>query len=78
MVRMCNRDTDVCAYHIPKGCKVQINMIAIHNDPELWGPEPVDQFVPERYVFKTVFIEYFINASSFDFENNISNNNRHL
>ena len=48
LIRVCNRDTDVCGYHIPKDCKVQVNMIAIHNDPELWGPEPFDQFVPDR------------------------------
>ena len=46
--RMCSQDTDVCGYHIPKGAKVVVNMMAIHSDPELWGPEPVDQFVPER------------------------------
>ena len=46
--RMCSEDTDVCGYHIPKGAKVVVNMLAIHSDPELWGPEPVDQFVPER------------------------------
>ena len=46
--RMCSLDTDVCGYHIPKGAKVVVNMIAIHSDPELWGSEPVDQFVPER------------------------------
>ena len=45
---MCSEDTDVCGYHIPKGAKVVVNMIAIHSDPELWGPEPVDQFFPER------------------------------
>ena len=45
----CVRMTQMfCGYHIPKGAKVVVNMIAIHSDPELWGPEPVDQFVPER------------------------------
>ncbi len=46
--RMCNRDTDVCGYRVPQGAKVIINMLEIHMDPEHWGPEPVEQFVPER------------------------------
>ena len=25
-------------------------MAEIHKDPELWGPEPVNEFVPERFL----------------------------
>ena len=25
-------------------------MAQTHNNPDLWGPEPVDQFVPERFL----------------------------
>ena len=52
---MCNEDTEVCGYKIPKGAKVIINMIEIHHDPQLWGPEPVDKFVPERYLKFLIF-----------------------
>ena len=48
--RICNETTQVSHYTIPKGAKVQINVADIHMNPDLWGPEPVDQFVPERFL----------------------------
>ncbi len=48
MTRLCSEDTVVKGVSIPKGARVFVNGLALHNDPELWGPEPVEQFVPER------------------------------
>ena len=48
--RSCIRTTKVGDILIQKGTKVMIDMAEIHRDPELWGPEPVDQFVPERFL----------------------------
>ncbi len=45
---MCAEDTEACGYRIPRGAKVQVNTAAIHLDPELWGPEDPEEFVPER------------------------------
>ena len=50
--RICNETTQVGNFTIPKGAKVQINVADIHMNPDLWGPEPVDQFVPERFRLK--------------------------
>ena len=48
--RICNETTQIGHITIPKGTKVQINVADIHINPDLWGPEPVDQFVPERFL----------------------------
>ena len=50
--RICNETTQVGNFTIPKGAKVQVNVADIHMNPDLWGPEPVDQFVPERFLPK--------------------------
>ena len=47
--RMCKETTKIKDITVPKGAKVYINVPDIHMDPELWGPEPVDEFVPERF-----------------------------
>lgn len=48
--RMCKETTRVGDFVIPKGARVIINVADIHYNPELWGPEPVDQLVPERFL----------------------------
>ena len=47
--RMCNQTTKVGNVIVPKGAKVMINVSNIHRNTDLWGPEPVDQMVPERF-----------------------------
>ena len=47
--RKCNETTKVGNVIIPKGAKVMINVSDIHCNIDLWGPEPVDQMVPERF-----------------------------
>ena len=47
--RMCNQTTKVGNVIVPKGAKVMINVSNIHSSIDLWGPEPVDQMVPERF-----------------------------
>ena len=48
--RTCTQTTKVGNVTIPKGTQVAINLQAIHNDPDLWGPEPVEQLVPARFL----------------------------
>ena len=48
--RICNEKTQVGNFTIPEGAKIQINVADIHMNPDLWDPEPVDQFVPERFL----------------------------
>ena len=48
--RMCKETTTVGNITIPKGSKVMINVADIHMNPGLWGPEPVDEIVPERFL----------------------------
>jgi len=31
---------------------IQVDVLSVHFDQELWGPEPVDQFHPERHSCK--------------------------
>ena len=34
---------------IPAGVYVHVNPEMVHKNPDLWGPEPVDEYHPERY-----------------------------
>jgi cytochrome P450 len=36
-------------YEIPEGVSIQVNALAIHADPDLWGPTDPKEFDPERY-----------------------------
>ena len=47
--RMCKETTKIKDITVPKGTRVFINVQDLHMDPEHWGPEPVDEFVPERF-----------------------------
>ena len=49
MQRMCKETTKIKDITVPKGTRVFINVQDLHMDPEHWGPEPVDEFVPERF-----------------------------
>ena len=48
--RTCTQTTKVGDVTIPKGAQVAINLQKIHYDPDLWGPEPVEQLVPGRFL----------------------------
>ncbi|CAF1378380.1 unnamed protein product [Didymodactylos carnosus] len=50
--RQCVRETTVCGYQIAKGIIVQADVYSIHYDQELWGPENVNDFCPERHLIK--------------------------
>jgi cytochrome P450 len=34
------------------GSLIQVDVLSVHYDQELWGPEPVDEFHPERHSVK--------------------------
>ncbi len=49
--RKCKEDTTVGGnILVPKGAKVLINVADIHMSSDLWGPEPIDELVPERFL----------------------------
>ncbi|CAF1547533.1 unnamed protein product [Didymodactylos carnosus] len=50
--RQCMTETDVCGYKIAKDAVVQVDVYALHYDPELWGPEDPNEFCPERHSVK--------------------------
>lgn len=47
--RVAAEDCVIGRQRIPKGLIIQAHMAAIHRDPDLWGPEDPDDFLPERY-----------------------------
>ncbi len=53
--KWCLEDTWVKGQFIPKGACVFINKHWLHFDPDVWGPEDVRQFVPERYMYMYKF-----------------------
>ncbi|CAF1341313.1 unnamed protein product [Rotaria sp. Silwood1] len=52
MTRKCNTTTTVCGHMIEKGCIIQPDILTIHNNPDLWGPEDPNLFIPERHTVK--------------------------
>ena len=46
--RHCYEKTENCKYTIPVGTQIQMNLEAVHMDPDHWGPEDVKKCVPER------------------------------
>ena len=50
-VRECVEPTTIGGFDFAVGECFQPALYAVHHDPEHWGPEPVDEFVPERQVF---------------------------
>ena len=54
MTRKATEDCEVSNLRIPRGMGVQINMEAVHHDPDLWGPEDPNDFVPERLVYRCI------------------------
>ncbi|CAF4984577.1 unnamed protein product, partial [Rotaria sp. Silwood1] len=47
--RECNETTIVCGHTIDKGSVIQPDVLTIHYDPDLWGPEDPKIFLPERH-----------------------------
>ena len=50
-VRECTEPTTIFGIPFEKGDCFQPAVYTIHHDPEHWGPEPVGEFVPERYTY---------------------------
>ncbi|CAF2106772.1 unnamed protein product [Rotaria magnacalcarata] len=49
MSRECNTTTVVCGHSVELGSVIQPDMLTIHYDPDLWGPEDPKIFLPERH-----------------------------
>ncbi|CAF3792025.1 unnamed protein product [Rotaria sp. Silwood1] len=47
--RECNTTTVVCGHTIDEGCVIQPDVLSVHYDPDLWGPEDPNIFLPERH-----------------------------
>ncbi|XP_064629920.1 cytochrome P450 3A4-like [Lineus longissimus] len=49
ITRQCQEAVQVGDIAIPKGMTVQVHSLAIHADPDLWGPTDPKEFDPERF-----------------------------
>lgn len=47
--RECNTTSVICGHTIEAGSVIQADMYTIHYDPDLWGPEDPNKFIPERH-----------------------------
>ncbi|CAF1309588.1 unnamed protein product [Rotaria sordida] len=47
--RECNRTTVVCGHTIDEGSVIQADVLSVHYNPDLWGPEDPNIFLPERH-----------------------------
>jgi len=48
VVREALQDVDLKGFLIPKGMNIQIPLLVLQHDPQLWGPD-VHKFNPERF-----------------------------
>ncbi|CAF4526497.1 unnamed protein product, partial [Rotaria sp. Silwood1] len=51
-IRKCNQTTNICGYIIAKDSIIQPDIFSIHYNPDLWGPEDPNLFIPERHAVK--------------------------
>ncbi|CAF0910670.1 unnamed protein product [Rotaria sordida] len=56
--RECNTTTTVCSYVIEKGSVIQPDMLSLHYDPNLWGPDDPNLFIPERHLTRRHPVAY--------------------
>ncbi|CAF0846610.1 unnamed protein product [Adineta steineri] len=49
ITRLCDQTTTVCGHNIEKGSVIQPDILSVHYNSDLWGPEDPNQFVPERH-----------------------------
>ncbi|CAF1123843.1 unnamed protein product [Adineta ricciae] len=56
--RECNTTTTICGHEIQKGALIQPDILSIHYDHNLWGPEDPYEFVPERHYAKRHLMAY--------------------
>lgn len=47
--RECSKDMDIANGTIPKGATVLINILKLHKNPDIWGPN-ADRFYPEHFL----------------------------
>ncbi|CAF0990126.1 unnamed protein product [Rotaria sp. Silwood1] len=52
MTRECNTTTTICGHKIEKGTIIQPDVLSIHYNLALWGPEDPNLFIPERHAVK--------------------------
>ncbi|CAF3944668.1 unnamed protein product [Rotaria sp. Silwood1] len=52
LTRECNATTTVCGHIIEKGSIIQPDVFTIHYNPDLWGPEDPNLFIPVRNAVK--------------------------
>ncbi|CAF0988494.1 unnamed protein product [Rotaria sordida] len=52
VTRVCNETTTVCGHNIQKGSIIQPDILTVHYNYDLWGPEDPNRFVPERHATK--------------------------
>ena len=46
--RACYEEAQLGDITIPPGTQIQLNMVELHFNPELWGQHDPNKFVPER------------------------------
>ena len=62
-MRTCTTETTVKGMKIPLGLEIRVNNLALHFNPDLWGPVDPNVFYPSRYFFKNNKIStYTVNA----------------
>ncbi len=48
VARRCTNATNVCGMDIPLDLAIQVDVMSLHMDPEIWGPQDPKLFYPQR------------------------------
>jgi cytochrome P450 len=51
VVRRCTNPTNIMGIDIPVDLEIAVDVLSLHYDPEIWGPEDPNTFYPQRFVF---------------------------
>ena len=61
VTRRCVNPTYLKEIYIPTDTTIAVDVLSLHYDPELWGPEDPNTFYPLRFVkFKIFILKYIL------------------
>ena len=65
VARRCTSATNACGIEIPLDLSIVVDVMSLHMDPDIWGPNDPNEFYPLRLFI--LFSDYYNTKYNFDF-----------